>query len=109
MYCDRLEQALWWVRGVGDSDGDSPKKWDAVMLQIKTLVYQILSAMHKARGSSQNHHHYVRLAKQCFDVLQSLQDDVSGQDVCPADQLAMDVIHKYFKSYLDGDLMGKIE
>ncbi|MPD00724.1 hypothetical protein E2C01_096217 [Portunus trituberculatus] len=74
------------------------------MLHIKTLVYKILSEMHKARGISQSHHHYRRLAKQCLDVLQKLRHDVSGQDSYP-DHLALDVIHKYFKNFLVDNLM----
>ena len=106
--CGRLEQALWWVRGVGDSADDSTKKCDTIMLQIKAVVYKMLSEIHKARGISTNYHHYTRLARQSLDVLRKLQHDVGGQDLY-SDQLAVDVIHKYYKNYLHDDLSGKIE
>lgn len=104
--CGRMEQAMWWVRGASDGvdaddNGGSARKWDTLILHIKTSLYKMLSELHKSRCNLQNHHHYTRLTKQCLDVLGGLQAYVTWQDLSPSDQLAVDGIYEYFKKQLD--------
>ncbi|XP_050735877.1 uncharacterized protein LOC127008209 [Eriocheir sinensis] len=104
--CIRVEQALWWVRGVSDSDDSnaSVKEWSVIILLIKTTVYKLMAELHKTRNCHQNYQHYTRLPQQCLALLGESQETPTWQDMSPSNQLVMDSIYEYFKnrSYKEG-------
>lgn len=104
----RVEQGMWWVKGVSDGDDSnvSVKEWNVIILLIKTLLYKLMSELHKTRNSHKNHHHYMRLPRQCLAGLGESLVAPTWQDLSHSEQLAMDGIYVYFKNraYKEGSV-----